>query len=146
MRNKGKNKTASSTAHSPDKLNRIVEGTNIKGDIVTDSNFRLDGFLDGTLKTSGKLVIGESGKIEGKVQCANADIEGEFNGDIIVDGLLILKSTAKVTGNVTAGKLGIENGAEFNGKCNMGGAVTHVSENGAVVNETEAEDQTELVY
>ncbi|MBD3638294.1 MAG: polymer-forming cytoskeletal protein [Crocinitomicaceae bacterium] len=119
MRKGAKNKTTDQT-HSPDKLNRIVEGTKIKGDVNTDSNFRLDGYLEGTLKTSGKLVIGVNGKVEGEVNCANADIEGELHGNINVEGLLMLKATARITGNISAGKIGVENGAEFNGKCNMG--------------------------
>ena len=115
-----KNKTAGPT-NTPDQLNRIVDGTSIKGDVKTDSNFRLDGRLDGTLKTSGKLVIGVTGKVEGEVNCSNADIEGEVDGNIIVEGLLILKATARIKGNIVAGKIGIENGAEFNGNCTMGG-------------------------
>lgn len=138
-----KNKTAG-PVNSPDKLNRIVEGTSIKGDVTTDSNFRLDGFLEGTLNTTGKLVIGVSGKVEGEITCANADIEGELTGDIKVDGLLVLKSTARVKGNIIAGKIGVENGAEFNGICSMGG--TPVENVAPYINEKEAENQTELVY
>lgn len=106
--------------NSPDKLNRLVEGTSVRGDIKTDSNFRLDGELTGTLNTLGKLVIGPTGKIEGEIICGNADIEGEVKGNIKVDGVLVLKSTAKFHGNVIAQKLAIENGAEFNGNCHMG--------------------------
>ncbi|MBI3136545.1 MAG: polymer-forming cytoskeletal protein [Bacteroidetes bacterium] len=108
------------TVNSPDKLNRLVEGTAVKGDIKTDSNFRLDGELKGTLNTLGKLVVGPSGRIEGEIVCGNADIEGEVIGNIRVDGILILKSTARFTGNIIAQKVGIENGAEFNGNCHMG--------------------------
>jgi len=114
------NNTKAEPVNSPDKLNRLVEGTAVKGDIKTDSNFRLDGELNGTLNSLGKLVIGPSGKIEGDIICANADIEGEVIGNIKVDGLLLLKSTAKITGNITTVKLAIENGADFNGNCNMG--------------------------
>jgi cytoskeletal protein CcmA (bactofilin family) len=106
--------------NSPDKLNRLVEGTVVKGDIKTDSNFRLDGELTGTINTLGKLVIGPTGKIQGEIICGNADIEGEVVGNIKVDGVLLLKSTAKFRGNIIAQKLGIENGAEFNGNCHMG--------------------------
>jgi cytoskeletal protein CcmA (bactofilin family) len=122
--------------NSPDKLNRLVEGTSVKGDIKTDSNFRLDGELIGTLNTLGKLVVGPTGKIEGEIVCGNADIEGEVTGNIKVDGILLLKSTAKFRGNIIAQKLAIENGADFNGNCHMGAGqpkfeqiVTPVAEN-----------------
>lgn len=137
----GKGKTNTSQVNSPDRLNRIVEGTHIKGDIKTDSNFRIDGELVGTLDTMGKLVIGGTGRIEGEVKCGNADVEGEIIGNIHVDGVLMLKSTAKVIGNIKAGKLGIENGAQFNGKCDMGAKIETTR---AEVNVEE--DESELVY
>lgn len=138
------NKNTGQTNSSPDRLNRIVEGTKIKGEIETDSNFRLDGSLEGTLNTAGKLVIGVSGKVEGEVTCSNADIEGELTGNIKVDGLLVLKSTARINGNIIAGKIGVENGAEFNGQCNMGG--TPVEDATPYIKEKEKESETELVY
>ena len=147
MRNK--NKEAGPTNNSPDRLNRIVEGTSIKGDVKTDSNFRLDGYLDGTLTTTGKLVIGVTGKVDGEISCANADIEGELTGNINVDGLLILKSTARVKGNITAGKIGVENGAEFNGQCNMGATPIDTSSSSLVTEngqKEEVNEEEELVH
>ncbi len=105
-------------SNSPDKLNRLVEGTFIKGDIKADSNFRIDGKLVGSLDTLGKLVIGPNGRVEGDVKCSNADIEGEMVGNIIVDGLLNIKSTAKIQGNITTNQIGMEIGCEFSGVCN----------------------------
>ena len=136
------NSSKTENVNSPDKLNRLVEGTSVKGEIKTDSNFRLDGELVGILNTLGKLVIGPNGRIEGEVTCGNADIEGEIHGNIKVDGVLLLKSTAKVKGNIYALKLGIENGAEFNGNCYMGSNPPEVNlQNGTIV-----EIESELVY
>ena len=112
----GNSKEAS---EQPNKLNRFVEGTNIKGDIVSESNIRIDGELVGNLSTTGKLVIGPTGKITGDIVCQNADIEGTVEGTIKVDGVLLLKSTAKFYGEITTAKIGVENGAEFNGICKM---------------------------
>jgi cytoskeletal protein CcmA (bactofilin family) len=39
--------------NSPEKLNRIVDGTSIEGDIKSDSNIRIDGRLKGTINTKG---------------------------------------------------------------------------------------------
>lgn len=105
-------------SNSPDKLNRLVEGTFIKGDIKADSNFRIDGKLVGSLDTLGKLVIGPNGRVEGDVKCSNADIEGEMIGNITVDGLLNIKATAKIEGNITTNQIGMEVGCEFSGVCN----------------------------
>jgi cytoskeletal protein CcmA (bactofilin family) len=106
--------------------NRIEKNTKIKGDIVSEADFRIDGKLDGNVKTSGKVVIGKDGYIHGKVECVNADIEGSFNGELLVSDLLSLKSSAVIEGTVSVTKLAVEPGATFNASCTMkgkGGAV-----------------------
>ena len=101
--------------------NRIEKHTKIKGDIVSEADFRIDGKLNGNLKTSGKVVIGKDGYIHGKVECLNADIEGNFNGELLVSELLTLKSSALIEGTVTVSKLAVEPGATFNASCSMKG-------------------------
>lgn len=105
------------------KTNRIVEGTNLKGDINSPADFRLDGHLEGNFNSKGKLVIGPSGSIKGNIDCVNADIEGVFEGNIKVSELLNIKSTAKITGDVKVGKLAVEPGAEFTATCVMNNAI-----------------------
>jgi cytoskeletal protein CcmA (bactofilin family) len=101
------------------KTNRIVEATQIKGDIFSPADFRLDGELIGNFTSNGKLVIGPSGKVIGDVVCKNADIEGVFTGKITVYELLNIKATAFVEGEVCIGKLAIEPGAHFTATCVM---------------------------
>jgi cytoskeletal protein CcmA (bactofilin family) len=100
--------------------NRIEKNTVIKGNITSQADFRIDGKLDGNVKTSGKVVIGKDGLIKGKVECVNADIEGNFNGELFVSELLSLKSSAKIEGTVNVAKLSVEPGATFNASCTMG--------------------------
>jgi cytoskeletal protein CcmA (bactofilin family) len=101
--------------------NRIEKNTKIKGDIVSEADFRIDGKLNGNLKTSGKVVIGKGGYIHGKVECVNADIEGSFNGELQVAELLSLKASAIIEGTVSVSKLAVEPGATFNAACTMKG-------------------------
>ena len=101
--------------------NRIEKNTKIKGDIISEADFRIDGKLDGNVKTSGKVVIGKDGYIHGKVECVNADIEGSFNGELLVSELLSLKDTAVIEGTVSVAKLAVEPGATFNASCTMKG-------------------------
>ncbi len=109
--------------NSPEKLNRIVSGTQLVGEIVSDSNIRIDGTVKGTISVKGRLVVGPTGKIEGSIDCENADIEGTILGTINVNGLLSLKSTARLECDIATKKLAIEPGAVFSGKCAMGGGV-----------------------
>lgn len=103
--------------------NRIEKNTKIKGDITSEADFRIDGKLEGNVKTSGKVVIGKDGYINGKVECVNADIEGKFNGELNVKDLLSLKASAVIEGTVSVAKLAVEPGATFNAACTMGKGV-----------------------
>ncbi|PWL39814.1 hypothetical protein DKG77_03000 [Flagellimonas aquimarina] len=104
--------------------NRIEKNTKIKGNITSEADFRIDGKLEGNVKTSGKVVIGKDGYINGKVECVNADIEGKFNGELMVKDLLSLKASALIEGTVSVSKLAVEPGATFNAACTMGKGAT----------------------
>ncbi len=101
------------------KTNRIVEGTIIKGNILSHADFRLDGDLVGNFQSNGKIVIGPAGSIKGDIICKNADIEGKFDGKIQVAEMLNIKSKAIIRGEVICGKLSVEPGAEFSASCVM---------------------------
>ena len=130
-----KNMASNNNIHSPERLNRIVEGTIIEGDIKSDSNIRIDGYLKGTITAKGRLVLGPTGKIDGNIFCKNADLEGKLNGIIEVDELLSLKSTAKLQGEISTNKLSIEPGAIFAGNCKMGAVLKDLSESVDDINE-----------
>lgn len=100
--------------------NIIAAGTIIKGDIQSDGNIRVDGTVVGTLNCKGKVVLGNTGRIEGEVICQNANLSGEAKVKITVSELLTLQSTARLFGEIYTGKLGIEPGAIFSGTCKMG--------------------------
>lgn len=101
------------------KTNRIVEGTIIKGDILSQADFRLDGELTGNFQTKGKIVIGPAGSVIGDIICKNADIEGKFKGKIQVLEILNVKNKASIYGEVICGKLSVEPGADFSASCMM---------------------------
>lgn len=101
------------------KTNRIVEGTTIKGDIISQADFRLDGELVGNFNSKGKIVIGPAGSVTGDIICKNADIEGKFIGKIQVLEILNVKNKSSIHGEVICGKLSVEPGADFSASCVM---------------------------
>ncbi len=105
--------------------NRINEGTQLKGDISSTGFFRIDGTIEGNVKTPSKVVLGKSGVIKGTLTCENADIEGKFEGTLLISGTLSLRSTAVIDGDVTVGKLAVEPGATLNASCVMQGGATN---------------------
>ncbi len=110
--------------------NIIAKNSSLVGDIKSDGDFRVDGKIEGTIQTTGRVVIGKDGNVSGTIDCTNADIEGTFSGKLIVDQILSLKSTADISGDVVMGKLSVEPGAVFNATCTMKSAVK-VIQNGA---------------
>ena len=109
--------------------NIIAKNTSIVGDIKSEGDFRVDGIVEGTIKTTGRVVIGAQGTIKGTVECSNADIEGVFSGKLIVSELLSLKSSAKIEGEVFINKLSVEPNATFNATCIMKGGVKELKTN-----------------
>ncbi|MCF6347781.1 MAG: polymer-forming cytoskeletal protein [Flavobacteriaceae bacterium] len=103
--------------------NIIGKDTSFVGDIKSEGDFRIDGKVEGNIKTSGRVVIGTEGAVKGTIECTNADIEGKFSGNLTVDQLLSLKSSAHISGDVILGKLSVEPGANFNATCNMKGSI-----------------------
>ncbi|MDG1451261.1 MAG: polymer-forming cytoskeletal protein [Polaribacter sp.] len=109
--------------------NVIAKNTTIVGDIKSDGDFRIDGALNGTLTTNGRVIIGAEGSIKGKVEATNADIEGMFSGNLLVSNTLTIKATANISGEVIIGKLSVEPGASFNATCAMKGAIKELNLN-----------------
>ncbi|NRB83236.1 MAG: polymer-forming cytoskeletal protein [Winogradskyella sp.] len=115
------------TMETSTQQNIIAHGTKIVGDIASQGPFRIDGTVEGNIKTSGKVVIGKTGFIKGTLQGENADFEGKFSGKLILSGTLSLKSTAHIEGEVHTSKLAVEPGATFNATCSMKGTVKALS-------------------
>jgi cytoskeletal protein CcmA (bactofilin family) len=108
-------------------IDRIAEGTIIEGSVNSTKSIRIDGKVKGSVFCSGRVVVGQTGLIEGEVDCDSADVEGTLNSTVKVKGLLELKSTAIINGNSQVGKLKVDPGAEINGKLDMGGTVKSLS-------------------
>lgn len=103
-------------------LNTLVEGTEVEGNIKTESDIRIDGILIGDLSCDAKVIIGPSGTVEGNVTCQSAVIEGSFEGILEVAGNLTLKETAVINGEAAYDKLVVHQGAVINANIRRKGA------------------------
>jgi len=99
--------------------NALTNGSKIVGKIFADSDFRIDGDVEGTITCNGKVVIGQKGFLKGSISCVNAEIVGTVEGDIVVTETLSLRSTAVIKGEVKTKVLMVEPNAVFNGTCSM---------------------------
>lgn len=103
-------------------FNALTQGSKIVGNISADSDFRIDGLIEGDLSCTGKVVIGEAGRVKGTIVCQNAEILGLMDGKIRCGQQLSLRSSGKIQGDVQTKTLIVEPGAIFNGTCSMGAA------------------------
>jgi cytoskeletal protein CcmA (bactofilin family) len=110
--------------------NIIAQGTKIIGDFNSEGDFRIDGTIEGNIKTTGKVVVGKAGLIKGTLQGTDAYFEGKFSGKLDLSGTLTLKADAHMVGDVVVGKLSVEPGATFNVKCIMKGTVKEMNKSG----------------
>lgn len=123
-------------------INSIAFGSTLEGNLHSTCDVRIDGHLTGSVKTEGKLVLGEKGIIEGEVNCQNAIIAGELRATIITEQLLTLKSTAKLSGEIVAAQLAIEPGAVFSGKCSMGPVIKNINKTNTKSSDSSVSEKT----
>ena len=107
--------------------NALTNGSKIVGKIFADSDFRIDGEVEGTITCNGKVVIGQKGFLKGSISCVNAEIIGTVEGDIVVTETLSLRSTSIIRGEVRTKILMVEPNAVFDGTCSMKDALTNLA-------------------
>ena len=100
--------------------NIIGQGTSLEGNLHTAGNIRIEGKIIGSITSKAKVVLSNTAWVKGNIVAQNAEIGGEVQGTLETSGLLILKPTAVVQGDIITNKLVFEEGAKFNGKCQMG--------------------------
>lgn len=80
---------------------------------------RIDGFVKGTLRVDGDLIIGADGVVVASVTAANVTVAGELRGEVDSPGRLDITPTGQMLGDVIVGSLNVDDGALFLGQCNM---------------------------
>jgi len=123
---KEKNNTANLTPAGSDGAvtTVIAKGTVIEGKFTCTENVRLDGAIHGEVKVDKRLVMGDTSYVQGNIQARDAAIKGKIKGDIVVKEALHLMDTAVIEGNITAKTMIVEEGARYNGSCQIGQAVS----------------------
>jgi len=114
-----KNEEKKAVTEMVNSSNVIAKETRIVGEIVAQGNIRIEGQVEGTLKSEKKVVIGESARIMGSITAVEVEISGSIEGTVECSEALYLKKTAVIKGDMVTKKLVVENGAVFNGKCQM---------------------------
>ncbi|MDH6343601.1 cytoskeletal protein CcmA (bactofilin family) [Parabacteroides sp. PFB2-12] len=99
-------------------LNIISAGTIIIGNVYTESDFRVDGEIDGEIACNEKLILGKTSRVKGKVSASYVEVFGEVEGSVMAETLEV-KSSARIQGDISAQSLEMEPDALFDGTCSM---------------------------
>ena len=107
-------------ARGGDALNGFVDsGCTIRGELEFASSFRIDGTLEGTVRSRSELVVGEAGVVQGEIEVARCLVGGQVRGVVRATEQVVLHATARVWAEIHTPALVMESGAFLEGKVTM---------------------------
>lgn len=108
--------TAVTSASAPrsTNLSTLSAGVRYEGNISGGGDVQVDGALKGDVRLA-RVLIGESGSVEGAITADMIEVRGKVNGSITAKSVRLL-ATARVEGDITQEQLAIEPGAWFQGR------------------------------
>ena len=96
----------------------VGEGVVLNGTLEVPNMALVSGVINGDLKVRS-LIVGSTGKIEGKIDCQIADIAGHVKDDLRVHELLVVRASSTISGNIFYKDIDIERGAKITGQLSM---------------------------
>jgi cytoskeletal protein CcmA (bactofilin family) len=107
---------------SAEELNGFMDqGTEFEGELRFKDTFRIDGSVKGRIVSDNTLIVGESGRVDADIECAVVSIRGTVSGRVHGRERIELLAGSRVQATLVSPKLVIEEGAFFQGQCDMGG-------------------------
>ncbi|MCF0217050.1 MAG: polymer-forming cytoskeletal protein [Fibrobacter sp.] len=103
-------------------ITQIGHSVTIKGDISGNSDVRIAGTVNGSVTIEGELIVERQGYIDGEIKTNTAVVAGSVKGNIECSGKLVLENASQFIGNIKTKQLIIQEGAIFQGNCQMGAA------------------------
>ena len=92
----------------------------IKGEVSVEKGLRVDGRVEGSVNTPGKILVGKSGELKAEVQAGLVSIEGTVKGNVTASESVKIEASGRIFGDLTAPKLNMAEGCTFVGKLNVG--------------------------
>lgn len=106
-------------------LNGFLDtGCEFLGELRFRNTFRIDGLLKGKVVSDNTLIVGESGQVDAEIDCGTVSIRGTVSGRVHARDKIELLAGSNVTATLVAPRLLIEEGAFFQGDCDMASAAS----------------------
>ncbi|TAJ62099.1 polymer-forming cytoskeletal protein [Brevundimonas sp.] len=106
------------TAPSPRGLSTLSSDLQFDGNISGGGDLQIDGSIKGDVRV-GRLIVGETGAVEGNVSADYVEVRGRIVGGISGKQVKLI-ATAYVDGDITAEQMSIDIGAYFQGRVLQG--------------------------
>ena len=117
---------ADAPAHAPEtnarKVSVLGKTLVFKGELSAEEDLVLQGRVEGSIRHTQSVTVGADGVVIGDIHARNIVIEGTVEGDLHGSAVVNVSATANVRGNISAPRVGIVEGAQFNGSVDMSSA------------------------
>ncbi len=121
-------------ARTPESAPRAsVLGPTLKfrGELSAQEDLIIQGSVEGSITHTQSLTVGTDGTMKGDIRARVIVIDGKVEGDLYATESVNIRATAKVKGNVFAPRVGITEGAFFQGQVEMQPSGAAVQEHSA---------------
>ncbi|MFW5683559.1 MAG: bactofilin family protein [Spirochaetota bacterium] len=103
-------------------INSIVgPGTFFRGHLELNGLLRIDGDFSGSVKTNGRVIVGQAGRADCAIEAGTVVIGGLFRGEILAREKVVLLSSSIVIGTISAPRLVAEDGVVLSGRFTITG-------------------------
>src|SRR6202789_901273 len=90
-----------------------------RGELSAQEDLIIQGSVEGSITHTQSLTVGTDGSMKGDIRARVILIDGKVEGDLYATESVTIRATAKVKGNVFAPRVGITEGAFFQGQIEM---------------------------
>ncbi|MGD8371062.1 MAG: polymer-forming cytoskeletal protein [Syntrophobacterales bacterium] len=97
----------------------VGSNTTIKGGLECPEDFLIEGCVEGSLRSSGTIVVGKDAVVRGDIVAREVAISGNLTGTIRCSERLEIFNSAKIVGTVQAPIVKMESGARMNARIIM---------------------------
>jgi cytoskeletal protein CcmA (bactofilin family) len=120
-------------AKAPEAPRASVLGPTLRfrGELSAQEDLIIQGSVDGSITHTQSLTVGTDGSMKGDIRARVIIIDGKVDGDLYATESVSIRATAKVKGNVFAPRVGITDGAFFQGQIEMQPSGAAVQEHSA---------------
>ena len=102
-----------------------------RGELSAQEDLIIQGSVEGSITHTQSLTVGTDGSMKGDIRARVIVVDGKVEGDLFATESVSIRATAKVKGNVFAPRVGITEGAFFQGQIEMQPSGAAVQEHSA---------------